>query len=380
MSINPSEFTFDVPEEVDVFPSALASSTAEPKRQREAAPPRRARRRVGERGVHPQGRDLRFLVLLARCRYLTAPQVMRALWPREAMPPRQTVHNFLGRLQRAGLVEKRTPLDTRWPVYQLTRAGYEVACAVDENVVTQYLAHPSAATVEHTCHVNDAVIAWETGRGWLPDGFQVGRVITEREITAVDKQPPRRPEQYQRRQQPQVIVVPGGGVQDADEPSYGYLTLDRRRGFPDALLLPAGATEVQGAIAVEYQRTLKEVSEFARVLLGYRRTAERTGKYAAVLYLSPDPSTLNNVRAAAAEVGAEHLLLTRLAPPPLWKTWPERTTPLQPKRPREESEWDRWQRLIPKAHRHLVPEYIRAGWAPEAAAEHLAAAGPAQSS
>ncbi|WP_164702933.1 hypothetical protein [Modestobacter sp. KNN46-3] len=288
------------------------------------------------------------------------------------MPPRQSVHNLLGRLQQAGLVEKCTPLDTRWPVYQLTSAGHEVASKVDPSLMLQRIAHPAAATLEHTLAVNTMVILWETGRGWLPEGFEVGRVITERVITAQDKQPPRRPEQFQRRQQPQVFMAPGGAVQDADEPTYGYLTIDGRRGFPDALLLPAGAQGVQGAIAVEYQRTHKEVRDFASVLLGYRRTAERTGKYAAVLYVSPDQSTLNNVIAAAVEVGAEHLLITQLAPRPLWKEWPARTTPLQPKRPREKSEYERWQRLIPSADRHLVPEYIRAGWTPEAAAEHLA--------
>jgi hypothetical protein len=369
MNINPAptDSAFDVPEAVDLFPSSSGPlATA-----REAAPLRkRTRRKVGERVVHPQGRDLRFLVLLARCRYLTAPQVMRALWPREAMPPRQAVHNLLGRLQRAGLVEKRTPLDTRWPVYQLTRAGYDVACGVDEDVVTQYLAHPSVATVEHTLAINDLAIAWENGRGWLPDGFQVGRVVTEREVTAVDKQPPRLPEKYRRRGQSEVVFTPGGGAKDPDEPVYGYLTVDRRRGFPDALLLPVGAQGVQGAIAVEYERTDKEPADYSRVLLAYRQTAERTGKYAHVLYLGSQ-TILDKVTAAAAEVTAEHLLLTRLAPSPLWKEWSPRTTPLQPKRPREESEWERWQRLIPKQHRHLVPEYIRAGWSPEAVAEHL---------
>lgn len=370
---------FHVPHDVDLFPapdlverevspaSSLISSSGEG-----ATPKRRTRLGVRERRVIPQRRDYQVALLLARCRYLTAPQVLRALWPREAMPPRQTVNVLLGRLQRLGWVEKCAPLDTRLPVYQLTRRGHDVAAGIDPDVMTAYLPVPAVATVEHTLGVNDLVLAWGNGLGWLPDGFVVGRVVTEREIAAVDRQPPRLPDKYQRRQQPEVFVAPGGsGMHDPDEPTYGYLTVDRRRGFPDALLLPAGAQGVQGAIAVEYQRTPKEISDFSRVLLGYRRTAMRTGKYAHVLYVSPDQSTLKNVAAAAAQVGAEHLLITLLAPPPLWKTWPERTTPLQAKRPREESEWERWQRLIPKQHRDLVPEFIRASWTPEAAAEHL---------
>jgi hypothetical protein len=372
---------FHVPQDVDLFPppdlverevspaSSLISSSGDGATQK-----RRTRLGVRERRVIPQRRDYQVALLLARCRYLTAPQVLRALWPREAMPPRQTVNVLLGRLQRLGWVEKCAPLDTRLPVYQLTRRGYDVAAGVDLDVMTAYLPVPAVATVEHTLAVNDLVIAWGNGRGWLPDGFVVGRVVTEREITAVDRQPPRLPEKYQRRQQPEVFVPPGGGgMQDPDEPTYGYLTVDRRRGFPDALLLPAGGQGVQGAIAVEYQRTPKEIGDFSRVLLGYRRTSERTGgRFAAVLYISPDQSILNRVTAAAAEVAAEHLLITRLAPRPLYKEWPERTTPLQPKRPRGESEWERWLRLIPKEHRHLVPGYMRAGWSPEAAAEHLA--------
>src|SRR3954449_11497404 len=51
----------------------------------------RPRRGVAERGVFPQGRDLEVVGWLARVRLATAPQVMRRVWPREAMPPRQAV-------------------------------------------------------------------------------------------------------------------------------------------------------------------------------------------------------------------------------------------------------------------------------------------------
>ncbi|MGY1793099.1 replication-relaxation family protein [Geodermatophilus sp. SYSU D00525] len=332
----------------------------------------RPRRGVAERGVFPQGRDLEVVGWLARVRLATAPQVMRRVWPREAMPPRQAVSALLSRLQRLGWVEKRTPLATRWPVYQLTRAGYDVSCDVYPDVETQYLAHPSAATLEHTLLLNDCVIAWENGRGWLPDGFsRPVRIVTEREITAVDKAPMRRPAQYQAREQSRVFLAPGGEPYMPDEPVYGYLSVNGSRAFPDALIVSVGSQRggrVRGAIAVEYERTDKDPRDYQRVLLAYRRTAERTGKYAHVLYISPSQTILAKVRAAAIEVGAEDMVLTLAAPQPRYDRFPERTTPLRPKRPQPEMPPERMLRQVPK--RDLIAWLQDMGLA-DAAAEAL---------
>jgi hypothetical protein len=328
----------------------------------------RPRRGVAERGVFPQGRDLEVVGWLARVRLATAPQVMRRVWPREAMPPRQAVSALLSRLQRLGWVEKRTPLSTRWPVYQLTRAGYDVSCDVYPDVETQYLAHPSAATLEHTLLLNDCVIAWENGRGWLPDGFsRPVRIVTEREITAVDKAPMRRPQKYQS----QVFHAPGGEPDMSDEPVYGYVSLNGSRAFPDALIIPVGSQRegrVLGAIAVEYERTDKDPRDYQRVLLAYRKTAERTGRYAHVLYISPSQTILDKVRAAAIEVGAENLVLTLPAPQPLYDRFPERTTPPQAKRPQPGLPAGRMLRQVPK--RDLIAWLQDMGLA-DAAAEAL---------
>ena len=88
-----------------------------------------------------------------------------------------------------------------------------------------------------------------------------------------------------------------------------------------------------GRLAVEYERTDKDLRDYQRVLFAYRRTAERTGKYAHVLYISPSQTILDKARAAAIEVGAENLVLTLPAPPPLYDRFPERTTPLQAEAP-----------------------------------------------
>lgn len=363
--------------EVNIFPGtpapradppggSLASPLGNPSRKE------RPRRGVAERGVFPQGRDLEVVGWLARVRLATAPQVMRRVWPREAMPPCQAVSAMLSRLQRLGWVEKRTPLATRWPVYQLTRAGYDVSCDVYPDVETQYLAHPSAATLEHTLLLNDCVIAWENGRGWLPEWFpRPVRIVTEREITAVDKAPTRRPERYQSRKQPQVFYAPGGEQDTSDEPVYGYVSINGSRAFPDALIVPAGSQRggpVHGAIAVEYERTDKDPRDYQRVLLAYRRTAEQTGKYARVLYISPSQTILAKVRAAAIEVGAENLVLTLAAPQPLYDRFPERTTPLQAKRPQPEMPPGRMLRQVPK--RDLIAWLEDMGLA-ETAAEAL---------
>lgn len=362
---------FRVPADVDFFPDLPRGSSPTSSDGRTIPGERRMLRGVEQRRVFPQQRDYQVVLLLARCRYLTAPQVMRAVWPREAMPPRQAVNALLGRLQRLGWVEKRAPLDTRLPVYQLSRRGHDVAAGVDHDVVTSYLPVPAVATAEHTLMLNDLVIAWENGQGWLPDGFSHPvRVVTERQITAADKAPARVPKRFQRRQQSHVFVVPGGEDQAADEPTYGYLTLDGRRGFPDALILPASAMRVEGAIAVELERTAKEGRDYARVLRAYKRTAERTGRYSKVLYLSPDQSILDKVRTAAANVGAEHLLLTKCTPRPIYREFPERTTPVQPRRGQTGLSVGRALWNLPK--RSLIEWLIRNGLA-DAAAEALEA-------
>lgn len=332
----------------------------------------RPRRGVAERGIFPQARDYEVVGWLARVRLATAPQVMRRVWPREAMPPRQAVSALLSRLQRLGWVEKATPLATRWPVYQLTRAGYDVSCGVYPDVQTQYIAHPSAATLEHTLLLNDCVIAWENGRGWLPERLPrpVG-IVTEREITAVDKAPTRRPEKYQSRKQSQVFHAPGGEPDMSDEPVYGYVSLNGSRAFPDALIIPLASQfggRVHGAVAVEYERTDKDPRDYQRVLLAYRRTAERTGKYAHVLYISPSQTILDKVRAAAIEVGAQNLVLTLPAPEPLYDRFPERTTPRQAKRPQSEMPAGSMLRQVPK--RDLIAWLQDMGLA-DAAAEAL---------
>ncbi len=359
--------------EVDIFagtpaPRADPAGDALASRLGTLSRKQRPRRGVAERGVFPQGRDLEVVGWLARVRLATAPQVMRRVWPREAMPPRQAVSALLSRLQRLGWVERRTPLATRWPVYQLTRAGYDVSCDVYPDVATQYLAHPSAATLEHILLLNDCLIGWENGRGWLPERFpRPVRIVTEREITAVDKAPMRRPQKYQS----QVFHAPGGEPDMSDEPVYGYVSVNGSRAFPDALIIPVGSQRegrVLGAIAVEYERTDKDPRDYQRVLLAYRRTAERTGKYAHVLYISPSQTILDKVRAAAIEVGAENLVLTLPAPQPLYDRFPERTTPLQAKRPQPGMPAGRMLRQVPK--RHLIAWLQDMGLA-DAAAEAL---------
>ena len=104
------------------------------------------------------------------------------------------------------------------------------------------------------------------------------------------------------------------------------------------------------------------------MLLAYRRTAERTGKYAHVLYISPSQTILDKVRAAAIEVGAENLVLTLAAPQPLYDRFPERTTPLQAKRPQPEMPPERMLRQVPK--RDLIAWLQDMGLA-DAAAEAL---------
>ncbi|WP_139245736.1 hypothetical protein [Geodermatophilus amargosae] len=213
-------------------------------------------------------------------------------------------------------------------VYQPTRQGYEMAESA--GVVTKYLPRPSPGTLEHTLSLNDLLISWEMGEGWLPDGFpRPVTVVTEREITAADKAPATN--------QPSGVGLQWSAkgnlkASARDEPVHGYLDVHGRRRYPDALILPVGwerGMSVRGAIAVEYERSEKEAPDYRVLMRGYRRATIR-GKYAHVLYISPRDALLNKVAQAAEDVNAPPGMLQILrAPEALWGEQPQRTTPGQ---------------------------------------------------
>lgn len=331
------------------------------------------KRKARGRRVSPQPRDYEVITWLARVRYATTPQVMRKVWGTDpaGMPPRQAAAALLGRLQRAGWVEQRHALPTgsQWPVYQCTRAGFEVATLADPKIVTRYIAHPSPGTLAHGLTLTDLSIAWEQGHLWLPEDFEGPvRVVSEREITATDRAIPKTPEKYKPKAGPTEHTPGSTAALDAAraealaaEPVYGYsLHPGAPTRFPDALILPAGVRGgrwPEGAIAVEYEQTDKG-EKYLDILRAYKATVERTARYGAdtgrntakyrhVLYVSPSQSILEKVWAAAVEVGAEDLVLLMTAPDPKYTVWPERTTPPQAKRPGQQPV-DRLLRQVPK--------------------------------
>jgi len=245
------------------------------------------------------------------------------------------------------------------PVWQCTRKGYEVACQADPTVVTKYLAHPSPGTLEHTLTLVDFAIGWTHGDLWLPEDFPGPvRVVTEREILAVDQAPPKTPERYRgRATESQYKLLAGMTEREARdlaaEPVYGYSAYPGAgTRFPDALIMPAGVEHFTkwsakggpvGAIAVEFERTCKP--DYRERLRAYQSTIERTrragaesdadtAKYRGVLYISPERAILEKVWAAAVEIGAGHLVMLMIAPQPLFATWPTRMSPLREGGPR----------------------------------------------
>jgi len=294
------------------------------------------------------GRNRVLVAWLCRVRYATRAQIQERCYPLDQMPTRQAAAARLASLQAGGWIEKHPGIGG-YPVYQPTGRAYN---EVGEGM--RYLP-PSLGTMEHTLRLTDLIVELETGRQELPAGYPTTvTVLTEREITAEDKAPPK----MRRR---------AGAESGAGEyhPVYGYASDDgARRGFPDALVLPLNPAEWQAghpfadAIAIEYERSEKPLVEYRAILHAYLATARRTappaavaaarlplagltlpeiealpvisvprgGRYRHVLYLCENPRIKSLVDQAARDLRVGDFVLTMLAPPARFNRPPERTT------------------------------------------------------
>ncbi|WP_456598814.1 hypothetical protein [Blastococcus sp. SYSU DS0616] len=295
------------------------------------------------------GRNRVLVTWLCRVRYATRAQIQERCYPLDQMPTRQAVAARLASLQAGGWLAKHPGIGG-YPIYQPTLRAYN---EVGEG--TRYLPSPSMGTMEHTLRLTDLIVELETGRQELPAGYPTSvTVLTEREITAEDKAPPK-------------MRYPAGDRTDAGEyqPVYGYLSDDgTRRGFPDALVLPIDPTEWEmgqpyaDAIAVEYERSEKPLAEYRAIIRAYVDTTRRTappeaaaaarrtlaglnlpqiealpvisvprgGRYRHVLYVCESARIKTLVETAARDLRVGDFVLTMLAPPARFNRSPERTT------------------------------------------------------
>ncbi|TKJ21343.1 hypothetical protein [Blastococcus sp. CCUG 61487] len=365
----------------------------------DVAPPRRRTVSKGKRGERRKGapaflagRDRVLVTWLCRVRYATRAQIQERCYPLDQMPTRQAVAARLASLQAGGWIEKH-PGVGGYPIYQPTLRAYN---EVGEG--TRYLPTPSLGTMEHTLRLTDLIVELETGRQELPAGYPTSvTILTEREITAEDKAPPK------------MEYRPRSNAAEY-QPVYGYLSENgARRGFPDALVLPIAPTEWEsgqpfaGAIAVEYERSEKPLDEYKAIIRAYVDTARRTappaavaaarrslaglnlpqvealpvipvprgGRYRHVLYICESPRIKGLVERAALDLRVGDFVLTMLAPPPRFNRTPERTTrPWSPAmHRRREASVDVQLTRLPKAR--LVDYLVSMGLA-ESALEALA--------
>ncbi|MPQ96878.1 hypothetical protein GB931_02860 [Modestobacter sp. I12A-02628] len=381
---------FAVPEDgVDIFfgaPDLAPPGTPDPSTRKG-----KGRRKEGPVLLVAQNRAL--VTWLCRVRYATRAQIQERWYPLDQMPTRQAVAARLAALQAGGWIEKHPGIGG-YPIYQPTvRAYNEVGDG------TRYHPNPSLGTMEHTLRLTDLIVELETGRHELPAGYPTSvTVLTEREITAEDKAPPK-------------MRHRAGARSDVwrYQPVYGYLSDDgKRRGFPDALVLPIDPAEWESgqsfanAIAVEYERSEKPLAEYRAIIRAYRDTTRRTapqeavaaarqslaglnlpqiealpvisvprgGRYRYVLYVCETPRIKVLVERAALDLRVGDFVLTMLAPPPRFNRSPERTTKPWPpsKRGRPEAPLGVQLMRLPKAR---LVDYLLSMGAGEAALEVL---------
>ena len=375
-------------EGIDIFtgvaPAVPHSIPAAVKREKE-------RRKASPRLL--TGRDRGLVRWLCRVRYATRAQIQERCYPLDQMPTRQAMAARLVSLQAGGWIEKHPGIGG-YPVYQPTLRAYN---EVGEG--TRYLPSPSLGTMEHTLRLTDLIVELEMGRQELPAGYPTSvTVLTEREITAEDKAPPK----MRRRAGPHTEAA-------GYEPTYGYVSTDgHRRGFPDALILPIDPAEWESeqafadAIAVEYERSEKPLAEYRAIIGAYRDTAMRTapreavcaarraltglnlpqiesldvipvprgGRYRHVLYVCENSRIKTLVEQAARDLRVGDFVLTMLAPPARFNRPPQRTTSTWPTGKRRRGETPVDVQLTRLSKSSLVGYLVSVGLA-EAALEAL---------